>query len=304
MTASGIPRFYCATMPAVKFGLLPPYRTGAVAEPDWIRRFAQHAESCGFDSLYVAEHMVVPAGYTSQYPYAPDGRMTLPDHADIPDPLDLIAFIAGCTSTLRFGTGLLVLPEHHPVQLAKRLATIDRLSGGRLTIGIGVGWLKEEAEALNIDPSTRGRRADECIDALRVLWREEEATFHGEFFSFTNACSFPKPVQPGGVPIHVGGHSAAAARRAGRVGDGFHPLGLAGELLEERIGQMRDAAVAAGRDPDALELTLGGLLDQLDDERLEAAEKVGAVRLVLSNRVKDIDEACAQLTEFAKRFIA
>lgn len=291
-------------MPAVKFGLLPPYRAGAVAEPDWIRQFAQHAESCGFESLYVAEHMVVIAGYTSEYPYAPDGRMTLPDHADFPDPLDLLAFVAGCTSSLRFGTGLLVLPEHHPVQLAKRLATIDRLSGGRLTIGIGVGWMKEELEALDVDFSTRGARADECIEAIRLLWRDDEATFSGKFFSFERACSFPKPVQPGGVPIHIGGHSAAAARRAGRVGDGFHPLGLAGDALAERVGQMREAALEAGRDPDALELTLGGLVHQLDDEQLAAAEKAGAVRLVLSNREKNIDEACAQLSAFAARFIA
>ena len=110
-------------------------------------------------------------------------------------------------------------------------------------------------------------------------------------------------MQPDGIPIHVGGHSAAA-RRAGRLGDGFHPLGLAGDALAERIGQMREAALAAGRDPDALELTLGGLLDQLDDERLAAAEKAGAVRMVLSNREKDIDEACAQLSAFAERFIA
>ena len=287
----------------MKFGLLPPYRAGAIAEPKWITRFAQHAEACGFDSLYVAEHMVVPAGYTSQYPYATDGRMTLPDHADIPDPLDLLAFVAGCTTTLGLGTGLLVLPEHHPVQLAKRLATIDRLSGGRLTIGVGVGWMKEELEALDVDPTTRGAKADESIEAMRALWRDDEATFEGRFFSFTRACSFPKPVQPGGVPIHIGGHSVAAARRAGRLGDGFHPLGLAGELLDERVGQMRAAALDAGRDPDALEITLGGLLDQLDDERLATAEEAGAGRLVLSNRVKDIDEACKQLTEFSKRFI-
>jgi probable F420-dependent oxidoreductase len=248
--------------------------------------------------------MVVTAGYTSEYPYAPDGRMTLPDHADIPDPLDLLAFIAGCTTTLRFGTGLLVLPEHHPVQLAKRLATIDRLSGGRLTIGIGVGWMKEELETLDVDFATRGARADECIEVLRLLWREDEADFNGKFFSFSRACSFPKPAQPGGIPIHVGGHSAAAARRAGRLGDGFHPLGLAGDDLAQRVGQMREAALAAGRDPDALELTLGSLLDQLDDERLAAAEKAGAVRMVLSNREKDIDKACAQLSQFAERFIA
>jgi probable F420-dependent oxidoreductase len=296
--------FYCAMILGVKFGLLPPYRAGAVAEPEWITRFAQHAEACGFESLYVAEHMVVTAGYTSEYPYAPDGRMTLPDHADIPDPLDLLAFLAGCTTTLRFGTGLLVLPEHHPVQLAKRLATIDRLSGGRLTIGIGVGWMKEELETLGVDFATRGARADECIEVLRLLWREEEANFEGKFFRFSRACSFPKPVRPDGIPIHVGGHSAAAARRAGRVGDGFHPLGLAGDALAERVGQMREAAVTAGRDPDALELTLGSLLDQLDDERLAAAEKAGAVRMVLSNREKDIDKACAQLSQFAERFIA
>src|SRR5207237_10809005 len=130
-------------------------------QPESTNRVPKHAEECGAKSVYVADHMVVMAGYTSEYPYAPDGRMTLPDHADIPDPLDLLAFIAGRTTTLRFGTGLLVLPEHHPVQLAKRLATIDRLSGGRLTIGIGVGWMKEEAEALDIDPATRGARADE-----------------------------------------------------------------------------------------------------------------------------------------------
>ena len=157
---------------------------------------------------------------------------------------------------------------------------------------------------MNVDPATRGRRADECIEALRVLWREDEPTFHGEFFSFTKACSHPKPVRDTGVPIHVGGHSAAAARRAGRLGDGFHPLGLAGDALTERLDQMREAAVGAGRDPDAIELTLGGLLDQLDDERLAAAEKVGAVRLVVSTRVKDIDAMCADLSTFAARFIA
>ena len=288
----------------MKFGLLPPYRTGCVAEPEWVRRFVQHAEACGFESFYVAEHIVVPAGYESAYPYAPGGRMTLPDHADIPDPLDLLAFVAAWTSTLQLGTGLLVLPEHHPVHLAKRLATIDRLSGGRLTIGIGVGWLKEEALALGIDPATRGARADEAIDAIRTLWREDEATFDGRFYSFTRACSFPKPVRPEGVPIHVGGHSRAAARRAGRVGDGFHPLGLAGEELEARLDDMHAAARDAGRDPDSIELTLGGLLDQLDEEKLAVAEKVGAVRLVLSNREKDIDAACEQLSVFAARFIA
>src|SRR5437868_15538888 len=129
---------------------------------------------------------------------------------------------------------------------------------------------------------------------MRVLWREDEADFEGRFFSFARACSFPKPVQRDGIPIHVGGHSAAAARRAGRLGDGFHPLGLAGDELAERVGQMRDAAIAAGRAPDALELTLGGLLDQLDDERLVAAEKAGAVRMVRSEE-RRVGKGCRRV---------
>jgi probable F420-dependent oxidoreductase len=286
----------------VKFGLLPPYRTGVTADPHWITTFARTAEACGFESLYVAEHVVVPAGYSSRYPYSDTGRMTLPNDADIPDPLDLLAFIAGATSTLGLGTGLLVLPEHHPLQLAKRLATIDRLSNQRLVIGVGVGWLREELQAMDIDPSTRGARADECIEVMRILWRDDEATFNGRFFQFERACSFPKP-RGGTIPIHIGGHSEAAATRAGRVGNGFHPLGLDGDLLENRLDQMRAAAAEAGRDADAIELTLGGLLDQLDDERLATVEKHGAVRLVLSTRERDIGKATDQLERFSDRYI-
>jgi probable F420-dependent oxidoreductase len=287
----------------VKFGLLPPYRTGVTAEPAWITTFARAAESFGFESLYVAEHVVVVAGYTRPYPYSDTGRMTLPDHADIPDPLDLLAFIGGATRTLGLGTGILILPEHHPVQLAKRLATIDRLSGGRLVAGIGVGWQREEMEAMGIDPATRGARTDECIEAMRVLWRDEEATFHGQFFDFERACSFPKPSN-GTIPIHVGGHSRAAAVRAGRIGDGFHPLGLDGDRLNERLDDMRAAAEAAGRDPGAIELSLGGLLDQLDDDRLATVEKHGCDRLILSTRERDIYKAVEQLRTFSERFIA
>ncbi|HEY2813670.1 MAG TPA: LLM class F420-dependent oxidoreductase [Acidimicrobiales bacterium] len=285
----------------MQFGLLPPYRTGVTADPEWITAFARAAESSGFESLYTAEHVVVVAGYTSRYPYSDTGRMTLPDDADIPDPLDLLAFVAGATATLKLGTGILVLPEHHPVQLAKRLATVDRLSHERLVVGVGVGWLREELEAMDVDPATRGARTDECIEAMRVLWREDEATFHGRFFDFERACSFPKPARA--IPIHIGGHSEAAARRAGRIGDGFHPLGLDDDMLATRLDQMREAADREGRDHRSIELTLGGLLDQLDEERLATVEKHGTTRLVLSTRERDIDKATDQLRLFARRFI-
>jgi alkanesulfonate monooxygenase SsuD/methylene tetrahydromethanopterin reductase-like flavin-dependent oxidoreductase (luciferase family) len=161
--------------------------------------------------------------------------------------------------------------------------------------------MKEEAEAVGIDPSTRGARSDEMIEAMRVLWTDDEPTFHGALFSFDRAICRPRPVQVGGVPIHVGGHSAAAARRAGRLGDGYHPLGLDEELLGDRVAQMRTAALAAGRDPDRLELTLGGLLAATGDAEVEHAAGLGADRLVLSTTTADLDELGDQMAAFAER---
>jgi probable F420-dependent oxidoreductase len=292
----------------MELGVLPPYRTGVTADPAWIAGFAQHAEACGFESIYVAEHVVVVPGYASRYPYAESGRMPLPDDVAIPDPLDLLAFLAGVTSRIRLGTGILVLPEHHPVQLAKRVSTIDQLSGGRVTLGVGVGWMREELEAMGVDPTTRGARTDECIDAVLALWRDEQASFQGTHFSFSGVCSNPKPLQrradgTPGVPIHIGGHSAAAARRAGRMADGFHPLGLAGDLLDERLAQLREAAETAGRDPSSVELSLGGVLDQLDEERISVAAAAGAHRLVLGTRESDLDKLKDAMSAVADRFL-
>ncbi|WP_208027067.1 LLM class F420-dependent oxidoreductase [Rhabdothermincola sediminis] len=287
----------------MRFGILPPYRAGVTADPAWMARFARHAEAVGFESLYTVEHVVVQAGYAARYPYAAGGRMPLPDECPIPDPLDLLAFLAGVTERIVLATGILVLPEHHPVQLAKRLATIDALSGGRLRLGVGVGWMREEIEAVGVDFESRGARTDEAIEAMRALWREEEATYRGRFFSFERAISRPRPVQPGGVPIHVGGHSAAAARRAGRVGDGFQPLGLDGNALAERMSLVRAAALEAGRDPEAIELSLGGLLDVIGPDDVERAEEQGAARLVISTREGDLARLEAQMSAFAERVI-
>jgi probable F420-dependent oxidoreductase len=244
------------------------------------------------------EHVVVPAGYATRYPYSDTGRMPLPDDVDIPDPLELLAFVASATTQLRLGTGVLVLPEHHPLQLAKRLATLDRLSGGRAFVGVGVGWMDEELQALGIDPRTRGRRCDEAIAALRATWMDDEASFDGEFFQFSRVRSHPKPVQPT-IPIHVGGHSAAAARRAGRLGDGWFPLGLTGDLYERRRDEVHAAAHDAGRDPAIIEISLGGLLDATAGDQIEAARAAGATRMILSTRSADLGELSDALSAFA-----
>ena len=290
----------------MQFGVIPPVRQSVTADPAWISSFARHAEACGFESVVLVEHAVVISDYQSTYPYAPSGKMPLPDDCRIPDPLDLMAFLAAVTERITLATGVLVVPNHQPVVLAKRIATVDVLSGGRVRMCLGVGWMDEELSATGADPRTRGRRTDETIAAMRSLWAEAGpagADFDGEFVTFHHAHSFPKPFRPGGVPLHIGGHSEAAARRAGRLGDGFQPLGLDPEVLAVRLAQMRVAAEAAGRDPDAVELSLSGYLPTLTEDEVAAAEAVGAVRLVVSTSMSDdLSEIHDELSAFAERF--
>jgi probable F420-dependent oxidoreductase len=290
----------------MRFGIIPPVRTGVTADPEWMASFARHAEACGFESVVLVEHAVVISDYTSTYPYASSGRMPLPDDCRIPDPLDLMAFLAAVTDRITLGTGVLVVPNHQPVVLAKRIATVDVLSAGRVRMCVGVGWMDEELRATGADPRRRGRRTDETIEAMRVLWADAGpagADFEGEFVSFHHAHSFPKPVRPGGVPLHIGGHSEAAARRAGRLGDGFQPLGLDAELLAVRMDQVRRAADDAGRDGDAIELSLSGYLPTTNDDEIDAAERAGATRIVASTSMNaDLSLIHDEMSAFAERF--
>jgi probable F420-dependent oxidoreductase len=286
----------------VKFAVIAPVAAGVTAEPAWISAFARHVEACGFESIVVVEHTVLMTEYSSVYPYAESGRVELSADCPVPDPLDLLAFLAGHTNRLGLATGVLVLPNHHPVTLAKRVATVDALSAGRIRLCVGMGWLKEEIEACGAEFSSRGRRADEQLEVMRLLWQDHPhgASFSGEFFEFAHAACYPKPARR--VPIHIGGHSRAAARRAGRVGDGFQPLGVGGARLTELIGIMRDEADRAGRDPDALELSLGHLVSKIDGERADKLAELGADRVVLAMPpTEDLGEACDALSACAQR---
>jgi len=286
----------------VRYDVIAPAAAGTTADPAWMSAFARHVEACGFDGLVGVEHSVVTADYESAYPYAPSGRMELAADCDVPDPLELLAFLAGQTSRITLATGVLVLPNHHPVVLAKRAATLDALSGGRLRLCVGMGWMREELEACGVEFETRGRRADEQIEVLRALWEggAEGVDHKGEFFSFARAVSYPKPAHR--IPVHVGGHTLAAARRAGRLGDGLQPLGVVGDQLRELVDTMRSAAADAGRDPDALELTLGHLVGRITPEKAEGLATLGADRVVLAaGPTADLDQALAELSACAER---
>lgn len=294
-------------MTEIKLAVLPPVRAGVCADPDWMIDVARHAEEIGFESIVVVEHPLVIGGYTSRYPYSESGRMPLPEHCPVPDPVDLLAFIAAATTTLQLATGVIVLPAHHPVVLAKRLATVDRLSKGRLRVCIGLGWMREEIEACGADFDTRGRRTDESIDALRALWAEcgdQGASFKGDFFSFEHAHSYPKPVHRNGIaaiPIHIGGHSTASVLRAARRGDGWHPLGIEGEELLSSVSLLREEAKRVGRDPERIELTLTTVADRTDESTLEKVRTWGVDRLVVTCTQREIEAAKDQLSGVAQR---
>jgi probable F420-dependent oxidoreductase len=266
--------------------------------------FARHLEACGFESIVAVEHTVLATHYDSVYPYDPSGRVELAADCPVPDPLDLLSFLAGHTERLGLATGVLVLPNHHPVVLAKRAATVDALSEGRLRLCVGVGWLREEIEACGTEFESRGRRADEQLAVLRALWdqRPDGVTYRGEFFQFENVVCSPKPVAGQHLPVHIGGHSKAAARRAGRLGDGFQPLGVTGAQLDELLTLMRDEAAAVGRDPSDIEVSLGHSVTKIDPERAERLAAQGADRLVLAMPpITDLEQAKDELSACAQR---
>ncbi|WP_371785989.1 TIGR03619 family F420-dependent LLM class oxidoreductase [Streptosporangium subroseum] len=267
-------------------------------DPDRIMTYARHAEDCGFESLYLPEHVVL-------YPGARFGAFELPPSLPYLDPLDCLSFVAAATERILLGTGVLLLPYHHPVILAKRLATIDVLSKGRMRLlTVGLGTLPGEARAVGVDFGTRGRRADEAIDVMRLLWAggEDGVSFAGEFFAFEDLCSFPKPLGVTHLPIHIGGSSRAAARRAGLRGDGYFPGGALDP--DERAAQMdlaRSAAVEAGRSPETLEYTRWGSID-MTVEQVEAFAAQGVTRLVVNPTTADPDRQRDELSAFARRF--
>lgn len=242
--------------------------TGAAAHAEAAVELAQAAEECGFESLWTVEHVVVPVGYDSPYPYSADGKM--PGNREdfpIPDPLIWLAYVAAATKRIKLGTGILILPLRNPVVLAKEVATLDALSGGRVMLGIGVGWLEEEYQAIGVPFAERGVRTDEAIAAMRALWAPGgAASFEGRFTSFPDLYSRPSPVA-GSVPITVGGHTSIAAKRAGRIGDGFFPGKGSLDELALRFAEVRTAAVGAGRNPDAIELMIGAPANSEDVKR-------------------------------------
>jgi len=269
--------------------------------PEGSIQFAQAAEKAGVDSLWTVEHVIYPSNYDSEYPYDTSGKMMMAPDTDLTDPLIWLTWLAANTSSIRLGTGILILPERNPLVLAKELGTLDSLSGGRVELGIGVGWLKEEFDALGIPWERRGARTDEYVAVMQKLWSGNEVSFDGEFVSFENISSNPKPVH-GSVPITIGGHSDAAARRAGRIGNGFFP---GNGDLQHMLNLMNESAEQNGRDPKEIEVNWGDT-EIMGSDPIAAAEKLksqGVTRIILPS-VMFLNNTEEQLAEFGERVVS
>jgi len=253
----------------VTCGGIGPYASGA-----FVRASAQAAERAGFAHYWMPDHVVQLAAYPeSAYPYAEGSGQQAPaqsDHAPLHfdddtyamvdprnpliDPVIGMAWAAAATSTLEVGSNVLVLPQRNPVVLAKTLATLDSFAGGRVLLGVGVGWAKEEFDATGADFARRGKAADEAIAVLRALWTQPVSSFAGEFSAFSDVYSYPKPPRAGGVPVLIGGESRHALRRVARLGDGWLPYNLPVERAAEVIAELKTMTREAGRDPEALRI--------------------------------------------------
>jgi probable F420-dependent oxidoreductase len=281
----------------VKFGIrIPPPQMGPIEDPTFIVRYAQLVEQLGFESIWTIDHAFMSVEYDSRYPYKTTGRTPIPTEGNMPDPIVLLGLLAGTTERIRLGTAMLILPQRHPIILAKQIATLDCYSAGRVTLGVGVGWVQEEVEVLGQNFGDRGRRADEWIDIMRALWTQEIASFEGAYYGFEGIVSNPTPAQPDGIPLMIGGHSDAAARRAGRRGDEFYPhwstRGPDADAFDRLRDVMSEAAVEAGRDPGSIGVTLTSTTDaKTSRETAERCAELGAERVVILPPKGEIDGA-------------
>jgi probable F420-dependent oxidoreductase len=242
----------------IQLGVKLPH-TGAAVVDGSVPGRARELEEAGFDSLWVSDHVVLPSVMASRYPFAADGRATWPTDTPYLESVVVLAAAAAATTRVRLGTAVLVLPQRNPVLLAKQVASVAQIAGGRVELGVGAGWLREEFDALDAPFDGRGARMLEWIDVMRACWTGRPPEFSGGHYHLPpDLLVLPTPPAP--VPVYVGGHSPRALRRAGTAGDGWlaqqSALELAPELLAAEVGTVRAAAATAGRDPGATRIVL------------------------------------------------
>ena len=293
----------------MEIGLHIP-QVGPLAAPDTIATFARAADDAGYDGLWVFDHVVLQKEQQSKYPYSADGSLGFPPTMDFLEPLTLLTFLAGITKRARLGTSVLVLPMRQPVLHAKIMATIDHLSGGRFVLGAGVGWWKQEYEALGVPFERRGARMDECLQLVRALWTQEFASFKGEFYECVDWACNPKPARAEGIPIWLGGESRKQLERVGKYADGWLATLRSVPKLKDDFAIAQEAASNAGRDPSKLVIAIEGAGILAPDRLEKVAEGLGRLRemgvahAILGVHPAHMANASPLLEEFASKHLA
>jgi probable F420-dependent oxidoreductase len=287
----------------MRFSLFAP-AANPFFTPEMIQVLGREADERGIDTIWVPEHVVLFDEYASSYPYADDGRIPAPPGSGILDPMTTLSFLAACSEHVRLGTGISLLAQRNPVYTAKEVATVDYLSNGRVDFGIGVGWLREEFQALMVPWERRGKRTDEYLEVLRTLWCDEISSFAGEFYQLPECRQDPKPAQQPHPPLWFGGESEAAQRRVARSGHGWYSFKTAPDQLATRVKELGDILAEHGRSIEDVEVNVCPYFDGIDPAKVEAYAEAGATQvtaLFFAGSADEVSPALDALTPCLER---
>jgi len=289
----------------MKFGLHYSLGVGVHPTGDDYIRVAQHAETLGYHSIWLGDHIVIPEQIVAPYPYIKDGSVGFARNCPWPDPFVLLAAIGVATKTILLGTSVVIVPYRNPLHVAKAVATVDLVSHGRYQFGVGIGWLKEEFDALGEPFSERAARTREYLQVMKALWSGETATFQGKYFSFPTLHSNPLPVQKPHPPIIFGGESTPALKRIADLGNGWQPGPIPVEVFRERLNKLRTLMSERGRNMAELSISMIGSVHDLqqDREKITALEELGIKEILLFMGGSSVEATLKEMEEGARTFI-
>lgn len=265
--------------------------------PEYIAAAAAMVEKLGYDSFWVPEHVLFFPDYESKYPYSEDGRIQ-GDPRSLLDPLTALTYVAANTSKIRLGTGICLVPQRNPVYTAKQVADLDYLSGGRVDFGIGIGWLKEEFNALGVPWTDRAGRTEECIGVMKTLWCDELSSFQGKYFSFEAAYQNPKPIQRPHPPLIFGGESRAALKRVATLGQGWFTFNVTPESLAQGIDILQPLLEEQGRTISDISISVTPDRQHINQESLKRFEELGAEQIILPLFANNTDKLEGKATRY------
>ncbi len=286
----------------MRVGLFLPSVSPA-ATPEFLTAYARAAEDAGFASIWIGEHVVFLDEYASQYPYADDGRLSLPTGAGMLELFTTLTYLAAVTERIRLGTAVCLVPQRNPVYTAKEVATVDWLSGGRIDFGIGIGWLREEFEVLDAPFPARANRTRDYVRVMHTCWRDEVSAYDGEYYHLPPCRMYPKPVQTPNPPVYFGGETDAALQRVAALGDGWHGFNHRPESAAASVRRLEGLLADAGRSRGDVDVTIGAYLQPVQPSDLPAYRDAGVDQLVLTGFAFDESGARETIARLGGEFV-